>query len=325
VALPFPGGIKPLEETVVLGEDGPKIVQLEIEGVITEASRQPRFPLEARESLIARLKEALDRAEKDDDVAALLLRIQSPGGTVSASETLYHEILEWKEETGRPVVAHLEGLATSGAYYVAMAADEVISHPTTVTGSIGVLFAGLNFSGLMEKLGVSNQNLTGGEYKDAGSPFRPMRSEERAQLQSVIDDFHARFREVVDGGSSAPRGRSRSASSTGSATSRTPSRLRRNAPKSRSPVWSPTTVRVSTETTSTAFPRARPCPWSTWISSQEYSSRSRLASTSSGPGCWEVARLLPRAGPEGPACACPALDGAVAAGPLDCPAWCLFL
>jgi protease-4 len=200
VTLPFSGGIKPLEETVVLGEDGPKIVQLEIEGVITEASRQPRFPLEARESLIARLKEALDRAEKDDDVAALLLRIQSPGGTVSASETLYHEILEWKEETGRPVVAHLEGLATSGAYYVAMAADEVISHPTTVTGSIGVLFAGLNFSGLMEKLGVSNQNLTGGEYKDAGSPFRPMLAEERTQLQSVIDDFHARFREVVDRG-----------------------------------------------------------------------------------------------------------------------------
>ena len=196
----LPSGIQPLEESVVLGKRGPKIVQLEIEGLIAEAPPQPRFPLMRRESLIARTKEALDRAERDDDVVALLLRIQSPGGTVSASETLYHQIMEWKEKTGRPVVAHLDGLATSGAYYVAMAADEVVSQPATVTGSIGVLFAGLNFSGLMEKVGISNQNLTGGEYKDEGSPFRPMRPEERAQLQSVIDDFHARFREVVDQG-----------------------------------------------------------------------------------------------------------------------------
>jgi protease-4 len=195
-----PPQIEPLQESVVFGEDGPKIVQLEIEGLITEAPRRGPTPLYPGESLVARLREALDRAEEDHDVAALLLRIQSPGGTVSASETVYHEILQWKERTGRPVVAHLEGFATSGAYYVAMAADEVIAHPTTVTGSIGVLFAGINVSGLMEKLGIENQTLTGGTYKDTGSPFRPMLPGERAQIQSVIDDFHTRFREVVDQG-----------------------------------------------------------------------------------------------------------------------------
>jgi protease-4 len=196
----LPTRIEPLEETVVLGERGPKIVQLEVEGLIIETPRPGPLSITPRESLIARLKEALDRAEEDGRVAALLLRIQSPGGTVSASETLYHEILAWKARTGRPVVAHLDGIATSGAYYIAMAADEVIAHPATVTGSIGVIFSGVNLSGLMEKLGIQNQTLTSGDFKDAGSPMRPMRPEERAQLQSVIDDFHARFREVVHAG-----------------------------------------------------------------------------------------------------------------------------
>jgi protease-4 len=194
--------LSPLEESVVFGERGPKIVQLEIEGLISESTRRGTFSLLPSESMIARLREALEKAEEDEDVAALLLRVQSPGGTVSASETLFHEVLSWKERTNRPVVAHLEGTATSGAYYVSMAADEVIVHPTTVTGSIGVIFAGLNLSGLMEKIGVENQTVKSGSYKDAGSPFRPMRAEERAQLQSVIDDFHARFRSVVDGGRS---------------------------------------------------------------------------------------------------------------------------
>ena len=195
-----PPKLQPLEETTVFGEGGPKIVQLEIEGLISEVPRRQANPLVPRENLIGRLREALDRAGRDRKVAGLLLRIQSPGGTVSASETLYHEIRQWKERTKRPVVAHFEGLATSGAYYVAMAADEVIAHPTTVTGSIGVIFAGINVSGLMEKLGIENQTLTGGELKDAGSPLRRMRPEERAQLQSVVDNFHERFREVVDRG-----------------------------------------------------------------------------------------------------------------------------
>jgi protease-4 len=196
----LPTRIEPLEETVVLGKGGPKIVQLEVEGLIIETPRPGPLSITPRESLIARLKEALDRAEEDRRVAALLLRIQSPGGTVSASETLYHEILSWKARTGRPVVAHFDGIATSGAYYIAMAADEVIMHPASVTGSIGVIFSGINLSGLMEKLGIENQSLTSGAFKDAGSPMRPMRPEERAQLQSVIDDFHARFIEVVDAG-----------------------------------------------------------------------------------------------------------------------------
>jgi protease-4 len=78
-----------------------------------------------------------------------------------------------------------------------MAADRVIAHPTSVTGSIGVIFVGINLAGLMEKIGIEDQTLTTGAYKDAGSPLRPMRPAERQQLQSVLDDMHARFEQVV--------------------------------------------------------------------------------------------------------------------------------
>ncbi|MFQ5696882.1 MAG: signal peptide peptidase SppA [Myxococcota bacterium] len=189
---------QPLTETVVLGESGPKILMLELEGLLTESPR--RRALGTAPSLVARAREALERAREDDDVAAVLLRIRSPGGTVAASETLYHLIEQFKKETGRPVTAQLQGLATSGGYYVAMAADHIVAHPTTITGSIGVLLAGVNVAGLMEKLGIQNQTLTSAEFKDAGSPLRPMRPDERAQLQSVIDDLYARFREVVAAG-----------------------------------------------------------------------------------------------------------------------------
>ena len=187
---------RPLEEKVVLGESGPKIAMIEVDGMITESPRSSPLGV-TRPSLVARTREALDLARDDDDVVALLLRVNSPGGTVSASETLYHELERWKERSGKPVMAYLQGLATSGGYYVAMSADEVVAHPTAITGSIGVIMVGINVSGLMERFGVADQTFTSGEFKDAGSPLRPMRPEERAYFDEVIGDLHVRFRDVV--------------------------------------------------------------------------------------------------------------------------------
>jgi protease-4 len=191
------GRTKPLVETVVHGKSGPKVLLLEIDGLIAETPESDAFFGRPEPSMVSRVREQLDKAREDDEIRALLLRVNSPGGTVTASDIVYRELLRFKKDTGVPVIAHLLGLAASGGYYVSMAADRVLAHPTTVTGSIGVIFVGLNFSGLMDKLGIEDQTLTTGDYKDAGSPFRPMTPKERAQLQSVLDDMHARFEEVV--------------------------------------------------------------------------------------------------------------------------------
>jgi protease-4 len=200
VSIPFGGGREPLIETVVEGEQGPKILLLQFDGILSENDESGPFGLARRESIVARVREELSAASKDDQVRAVVLRINSPGGTVTASDVLYHELRHFHEQTRRPIVAQMMGVAASGGYYIAMAADEVRAHPTTITGSIGVLFAGLNFAGLLDRLGVADQTLVAGARKDTGSPLRAMKPEERAQLQGVLDELHARFREVVAAG-----------------------------------------------------------------------------------------------------------------------------
>jgi len=199
VQLQLFGGLpQPLEETVVMGKGSAKILLLKVDGVIsTQPPRNVSLLGGDEDSMVSRVREALDSAREDQEVKALLLRIDSPGGTASASDVVYSEVLRFKRERRVPVVAYMMGTATSGAYYVAMAADHVIAHPTTVTGSIGVIFLSVNFAGLMEKLGIENQTLVAGRYKDEGSPLRRMLPVERTQLQSILDELHAYFQQVV--------------------------------------------------------------------------------------------------------------------------------
>jgi protease-4 len=186
---------QPFVETVVYGDTGPRILMLEIQGAITDYET-PGFLGTGAEGTVARVREQLKAAEVMD-IKAILLRVDSPGGTASASELVYRELLAYKERTGNPIVAQFMSTAASGGYYVAMAADEIQAYPTTITGSIGVIGSGVNFSGLMEKLGVTNQTITSGAFKDTGSPMRPMRDDERAYMQTIIDELYARFFEVV--------------------------------------------------------------------------------------------------------------------------------
>jgi protease-4 len=189
-----------LRETVVEGEGRSKIALIEIEGVLREVARPTRLGLGEHESPVARVRAQLDKAAEDDAVKAVVLRIHSPGGTATASDIIYGEIQRFKAKKPVPVVAQLMGIATSGAYYAAMAADSVYAQPTTVTGSIGVIFTGINVSGFMEKLGLADQTITTGPYKDVGSPLRRMTPEERALVQSVINDLYQRFVVVVETG-----------------------------------------------------------------------------------------------------------------------------
>jgi len=192
----FGGGRRPLDETVVYGKSGPKVLLLDIDGVIGDSNVRGPLGTGGREATTSLVREQLDKAEKSQ-IAAILLRVNSPGGAVTASDVVYREILRFKQENDIPIVTIMMGVAASGGYYVAMASDHVIAHPTTVTGSIGVIAAGLNLSGLMQRYGVDNQTITAGEFKDAGSPLRPMTAPERAYLQTIVDDMHLRFQEVV--------------------------------------------------------------------------------------------------------------------------------
>jgi protease-4 len=186
--------IRPLQEETVDGTGTAKILLLDLSGVL--ADDPPGFSLNPeppRVPLLARVQEELRKADKDDRVKALILRINSPGGTITASDTLYHEIVEFKHRKKVPVIAAIMEVGASGGYYVALAADTIVAHPTAVTGSIGVVMLTVNAHGLMEKIGVAPLAIKSGPLKDAGSPFRALTPEERAVFQGVIDDMYARF------------------------------------------------------------------------------------------------------------------------------------
>jgi protease-4 len=194
---PFTTTPEPLEEHVVSGEGKAKVLLLDISRVIGSQDEEGAFGIRRRESTTARVRQELEQAAEDDRICAVVLRIDSPGGTVTASDIVYHQIMEFKAKQQVPVVAQLLDMATSGAYYVALAADEIVATPTTVTGSIGVVMYGVNLAGLMEKVGVRNQTLKAGELKDIGSPLRKMTPEEQRILQGVLNEMQDRFLSVV--------------------------------------------------------------------------------------------------------------------------------
>ncbi|NOS35537.1 MAG: signal peptide peptidase SppA [Deltaproteobacteria bacterium] len=193
-------GVRPLAEKTVGGEGRDKILLIDISGMISGKKRSAALGLTERPSLVEQVKEALDKAEKDGAVKAVILRINSHGGTVTASDIIHHEIKGYKERTGAVVIAEMLDVAASGGYYIATAADTIIAHPTTVTGSIGVVLFKLNVEGLMEKVGLEEESIKSGDMKDIGSPFRGMTSEEREILQGVIDTMYERFLDVVADG-----------------------------------------------------------------------------------------------------------------------------
>ncbi|WP_447972400.1 signal peptide peptidase SppA [Nitrospira sp. Kam-Ns4a] len=189
--LPGPG---PLREEVLSGSGSAKVLLLDVDGLI---SAQDGDGLFNRPNLVAQVKEALSRAAEDQHVKALVLRINSPGGTVTASDVLHHEVKQFKEKRKIPVIASIMDVGASGGYYVAVAADKIVAHPSSVTGSIGVIMLTINARGLLEKIGMEATAVTSGPKKDMGSPFRPMTEEERQIFQSVIDHFYQRFLTVV--------------------------------------------------------------------------------------------------------------------------------
>ncbi len=187
----------PLEEKVLEGDGTKKILLLEINGTISEQEKSGSLIGKSTPSMVSYMRESLLKAEQDKNLAGIILRINSPGGTITASDIIHHDLAEFKKRKNIPLTACIMSVGTSGAYYIAAATDEIIAHPTAITGSIGVILMKFNLEGLMGKIGVEEQTVKSGEKKDILSIFRKATPEEIRLGQEIIDQFHGRFLDVV--------------------------------------------------------------------------------------------------------------------------------
>jgi protease-4 len=185
-----------LQEVVLEKSDARhKILLLDIEGIL--ASGNEAGPLSRERNLLSSFTAKLERAARDPDIRAVILRLDTPGGEVTASDLLRHEILRFKKRTGLPVTALMMSLAASGGYYVACACDRIIALPTTLTGSIGVIALFPETGELLDHLGLRVNVIKSGALKDAGSLFRGMTDQEKALFQGMIDEDYGAFVDVV--------------------------------------------------------------------------------------------------------------------------------
>lgn len=172
-----------------------------------EAAKVVRIPL--RDAIFfeeGRLKasaaslamQMIRRATLDEDVRAIIIEIDSPGGGITASDMLWNSLCEFREaDTNRVVIAVMEDICASGGYYVAAAADSIVAHPTTLTGSIGVIISSINIKELADKIGVKDVSIASGENKQMLNPMRDLTDEQYAMLKASVDSLNKRFIKVV--------------------------------------------------------------------------------------------------------------------------------
>ena len=189
---------KPLSMSIVQTEGGwlgPRVAIIDVSGMLSNGPK--RGLLSTSENPTSLLHEKLERARTDPRVKAVLLRLNTPGGTVTASDAMYRQLIRFKERSGKPVVAIMMDVAASGGYYLACAADRIVAYPSTVTGSIGVIIQTISFKPAMDRLGIDAEAIVSGPNKDAGSPFSKLTEEHRQVLRSMLDDFYIRFVTLV--------------------------------------------------------------------------------------------------------------------------------
>ena len=181
-----------------ISRDGPytknKILIVDISGLIRSGEGRDLF---ARSTTPNSIKAILNKAASDKNIKAVVLRINSPGGEVTATDIIHHDILGFKEEAGIPVYATIMSLGTSGAYYIGMAADKIYSHPTSIVGSLGVMARVPQLTELADKIGYSEIIFKSGKNKDLGDPLKKMDKEQRIIFQNMIDSMYERFLEIV--------------------------------------------------------------------------------------------------------------------------------
>jgi protease-4 len=184
-----------LVEHTVQGQGDNKILLVSITGIIGETQDEGIFA--SGPGLVQSVKDVLSAARADGNVSGVLLSIDSPGGGITASDIIRRELVAFRDETGLPVVALFGDVAASGGYYVATGADYIVAHPTTVTGSIGVIMPLFGATDLLRKIGLEARPIKSGEMKDAGAFYRDLTPEARAYLQNIVDEYFNRFVDLV--------------------------------------------------------------------------------------------------------------------------------
>jgi len=182
-----------LKEVTIEGEGPGKILLVNVDGVINNQKDKTFSGSTVGLGMVEKIRSIVKKAGKDDAIKALLIKINSPGGTVTASDIIFHLLKTYKEKRKVRIYIQVMDLAASGGYYIALAGDEIIAHPTSLIGSIGVIALKVNLQELMAKIGVSWEIVKSGDKKDFMSPFRSFTKEERELFQETIDRFHNRF------------------------------------------------------------------------------------------------------------------------------------
>jgi protease-4 len=174
-----------------------KVLLVDLDGALNSMGSDGLFGTPNR---LADLDEQLTLAEKDHAIKAVVLRINSPGGSVTASDLMHRRVQKYRDKTGVPVYVAMMDVAASGGYYVAMAGNKVYASPTSITGSIGVIAIFPEGQDLLNKIGIQVLVVKSGTLKDSGSIFRHMNSEEQEVFQKIVADLYERFLEVVNKG-----------------------------------------------------------------------------------------------------------------------------
>jgi len=192
----FTDASDPLKESLLQGTEKGKVLIISLRGIISTSPDDGM--LRSKPSMIQEVVSQLRMAEKDPEIKCVLLKIDSPGGTATASDILYHEMMAFKQRTRVKVVVCMMDIAASGGYYAALPADLIFAHPTTITGSVGVVFMRPNVTRLIDKIGFSMDVSKSGPNKDMGSPFRQASAEEELILQDVTDGLADQFLNLVE-------------------------------------------------------------------------------------------------------------------------------
>lgn len=188
--------LPPIEERTLIPGTKDKILVIEILGYLTIAAKKDGII--PREGTMERLDSVLAHAKRDKTIKGIVLKIDSPGGGVAASDLMYKRIKEFKKTQKIPVVACIIRQATSGAYMTALAADKIVALPSSIVGNIGVMIPSISLEGLMNKLGIKHQSITSGKFKDSGTPLRDMSSEDKEILEDIVMEFYRDFLSKVE-------------------------------------------------------------------------------------------------------------------------------